>query len=89
MTQPKRPNVYLDPAAYEALNNLQAAMPGEGVPKQARLQDIASGVILYTSPQQAAGMLAAFLRHAHQQDQGTPEKQPSRESSSGATAERT
>lgn len=62
MPQEKRPNVYLHPAANDALGKLQQALPGQGVAPQARRQDIASALVLYTGPEQAAGMLAAFYR---------------------------
>ena len=63
MASPKQPNVDLHTDAYEALKRLQSALQAEGVPVQARLQDIVSALVLYTPPQQAAGMLAAFSRH--------------------------
>jgi len=62
-----RPNVYLHPRAEEALVRLQDELPREGMPRQARRQDIVSAIILYTSRQQAAGMLSAFLR-THEAD---------------------
>ena len=62
MAPRKAKNLNFDPEAYEALKTLQAALQREGIRIQARLQDIASALALYTSPQQAAGMLTAFSR---------------------------
>jgi hypothetical protein len=59
---PKQPNTDLHPAAHQKLKELQEALLHEGVTQGARLQDIASALILYTPPQQASGMLAAFSR---------------------------
>jgi hypothetical protein len=61
MAQPK--NINLHPDAHEQLVALKSALPEEGVVPNVRLEDIASALILYTPPQQAAGMLAAFSRH--------------------------
>jgi hypothetical protein len=59
---PKEPNVDLHPVAHDRLKTLQNELMSEGVAPNTRLQDIASALILYTPPQQAAGMLAAFSR---------------------------
>jgi hypothetical protein len=63
MAQEKWPTVGLHPDANEALKALIPALQGEGVLARVRRDDIASALALYTSPQQAAGMLAAFARH--------------------------
>jgi hypothetical protein len=67
----KQPNVDIHPSAHEKLKELQKLLMAEGVAPQARLQDIASALIMYTPPEQAAGMLAAFSRHlaASQKDE--------------------
>ena len=59
----KQQNVDLDPDAHEKLKELQELLPAEGFSPQIRLQDIASALVLFTPPQQAAGMVAAFSRH--------------------------
>jgi hypothetical protein len=70
MSETKQPNVDLHPAAHGQLKDLQTALLSEGVAPQARLQDIASALILYTPPQQAAGMLAAFSRMVGAETEG-------------------
>lgn len=64
-----RPNVYLHPKAHEALEALQQALPAQGLPRQSRRQDIVSAMLLYSTPQQVAGMLTAFLRAGHGGDE--------------------
>ena len=59
----KQRNVDLHPDAHEKLKELQELLPAEGVSPQIRLQDIVSALVMYTPPQQAAGMVAAFSRH--------------------------
>lgn len=59
----KQRNVDLHPDAHENLKELQELLPAEGVSPQIRLQDIASALVMFTPPQQAAGMVAAFSRH--------------------------
>ena len=59
----KQRNVDLDPDAHEKLKELQELLLAEGVAPQTRLQDIASALVMFTPPQQAAGMVAAFSRH--------------------------
>jgi hypothetical protein len=59
---PRQRNIDLHVAAHSRLKELQNELLAEGVAPQARLQDIASALILFTPPQQAAGMLAAFSR---------------------------
>jgi hypothetical protein len=56
-------NINLHSEAHQQLTELQKQLPSEGVVPNTRLEDIASALILYTPPQQAAGMLAAFSRH--------------------------
>lgn len=63
MASDKTPQAKLHPAVNEALANLQAALPSQGLPTEVTLKDIASALVLYTPPQQAAGMLAAYWRH--------------------------
>jgi len=63
MTQQKWQTVTLHPDANEALKALIPALQREGVLTRVRRDDIASALALYTPPQQAAGMLAAFARH--------------------------
>ena len=63
MAQSKQPNIDLHPDAHGRLKELQTALMSEGTPPNARLQDIASALIFYTPPQQAAGMLSAFSRY--------------------------
>jgi hypothetical protein len=65
-----KPNVYLHPDADRALEKLQQELPKEGLPRRTRRQDIVSAMLLYTSREQAAGMLAAFLRAADPEDEG-------------------
>lgn len=57
-----KPNVYLHEKANERLENLQNELPKEGIPRRVRRQDVVSAMLLYTSREQVAGMLAAFLR---------------------------
>jgi hypothetical protein len=64
----KQRTVDLDPDAHEKLKELQELLPAEGVSPQIRLQDIASALVLFTPPQQAAGMVAAFSRHLAARD---------------------
>lgn len=61
MAPPKQPNVKLDPVADEALGKLQSALQSEGHASPTRLQ-IVSALLCWTTPPQAAGMLARFLR---------------------------
>lgn len=63
-----RPNVYLHPEADATLVRLQNELPLEGLSPQTRRQDIVSALILYTSRQQAAGMISAFLRARAEED---------------------
>jgi hypothetical protein len=62
MSPAKQPTVDVHLDANEALAALQKALPGQGIPPPIRRQDIVSALILYTTPEQAAGMLAAFTR---------------------------
>jgi hypothetical protein len=66
----KQPNIDLHPAAHARLKALQKDLMAEGAAPQVRLQDIASALVMYTPPQQAAGMLAAFSRHLAADAQG-------------------
>ncbi len=62
MAKAKRPTVPLAPDANERLGALQEALRREGMPRETTRGDIVSAMIFYTTPPQAAGMTASFLR---------------------------
>lgn len=74
MAKTKQPNVKLHPVADAALERLQSALQREGQAKPTRIQ-IVSALLCWTTPPQAAGMLARFLRDTHGTDAGS-EGQP-------------
>ncbi len=53
----------LDPIAHEALDRLRLALPRQGLPREATRKDLLSALAYYTTPPQAAGMLAEYLRY--------------------------
>lgn len=69
MAKAKAKNLDFDEDAYEALKTLQTALQSQGLPVQTRLQDIASALAMYTGPEQATGMVLAFLRHTSSRGQ--------------------
>jgi hypothetical protein len=73
MAKPKWPTVRVHPDANDALKQLIQAVQSEGVVSRVTRDDIASALALYTSRQQAAGMLAAFSRHIAGEDDATDE----------------
>ncbi len=66
MAQPTARPAKLHPAAHRALEDLQRALPSQGLPREATLKDILSALALYTSPPQVAGMLAEYWRYTDQ-----------------------
>jgi hypothetical protein len=73
------PQAHLDPAMRGAIERLQEGLTSEGLPPKVDLKDICSALILYTSPEQAAGMLAAYWRHVAnmpKSDQAATESDP-------------
>jgi hypothetical protein len=57
------PQAHLDPAMRGPIERLQQGLNAEGLPPEIALKDICSALIMYTAPQQAVGMLAAYWRH--------------------------
>lgn len=67
---PRRPHkreresnpIRIDSAAYAHLNSLIAALEPEGLPSYINLTDAVSALVLFATPPQLAGMLAAYYR---------------------------
>lgn len=53
----------LSPVAHQALLDLQKGLHRAGLPEDVKLEDILSALVLYTTPPQAAGMLAEYWRY--------------------------
>jgi len=62
--------------AIEAVKRLRNAMPSQGLPSETTQTDILSALAMYTTPEQAAGMLSAYWRHTAMHGAPRPE-QPS------------
>jgi hypothetical protein len=58
----KRPlkSVKIDELAHERLAELQIALEGQALPSYVEDMEILSALILYTTPQQLAGMLRGY-----------------------------
>lgn len=67
MPRPKDPDApaqaVIHPSVRGAIEHLQQGLKTEGVAGTVSLSDLASALVMYTPPQQAAGMLAAYTRH--------------------------
>ena len=53
----------LHPAAHEALQRLQSALAHQGIPVETHAQTVLSALVMYTTPEQALGMVLAFARY--------------------------
>jgi hypothetical protein len=58
-SKPSRP-ASVDPVAHKRLRTLQTQLGSQNLPGDVDYIDILSALVLYTSPPQAAGMLAAY-----------------------------
>jgi hypothetical protein len=52
----------IDPQGLQALKNLVASLPAQGIHEGISHAAVLSALAMYTSPEQAAGMLAAYIR---------------------------
>jgi hypothetical protein len=52
----------MDAAAFDRLDELKANLRGMGLPNYASQTDVVSAAVLFTTPEQLAGMLAAYWR---------------------------
>lgn len=72
----KRPtkSAKLDVVAHERLDALQDALAGHDLPAYVDTMEILSALVLYTTPEQLAGMLRGYWRYTDrlERDQSEP-----------------
>lgn len=54
--------IRIDSAARARLDTLKSALASQGMPSYVDLSDAVSAIVMYTTPEQLAGMLAAYWR---------------------------
>jgi hypothetical protein len=62
MTPRQTKQARLDVAAHERLMELQKALGSQGLPDYTEITDILSAIVLYTTPEQLAGMVVEYWR---------------------------
>jgi hypothetical protein len=54
--------IKIDVVSRDHLDTLKSALNGQGLPENVDQADIVSALVLFTTPEQLAGMLAAYWR---------------------------
>lgn len=62
MPPPKRTSIKIDLVSRDHLDTLKSALNQQGLPENVDQADILSALVLFTTPEQLAGMLAAYWR---------------------------
>jgi hypothetical protein len=67
MAQRATKQAKLDVAAHERLGELQSSLTGQSLPGYVDRTDILSALVMFTTPEQLAGMVAGYWRYTESQ----------------------